>query len=377
MVWTANIVLLLLLQFKGVFPTFYALESEMNKTFDLNIRSATPLIAPQTLKSLTPPSQINLDTVVQSREIIKAIIAKRDRRLLAIVGPCSIHNRDAALAYAKKLQALGQRVKSRVYIVMRVYFEKPRTALGWRGLILDPHLDGSNDIAHGLRLAREILLEITAMGVPAASEMLDPIVPQYIDELISWAAIGARTTESQTHREMASGLSVPVGFKNGTDGNYEGAVNALKSSRSSHSFLDIDQQGGTCILETAGNPDSHIISRGGSKQPNYSPEEIARAEGLLRDAGIEPAILVDCSHGNSGKKHEKQEEVLKSLLFQRQQGVDTIIGFMLESNLGAGRQEIPQNVQDLKFGVSVTDPCIDWDSTERLIELAYERSGGA
>jgi 3-deoxy-7-phosphoheptulonate synthase len=255
---------------------------------------------------------------------------------------------------------------------MRVYFEKPRTSLGWRGLITDPYIDGSYEIGFGLRSAREILLEVTEMGVPTGSEMLDPIVPNYIDDLISWAAIGARTTESQTHREMASGLSMPVGFKNGTDGSYESAVNALKSSREPHSFIGIDQEGNTCVVSTAGNPDVHIISRGSGEAPNYSPVQLIKAERLLREAGVDPAILIDCSHGNSGKDHTLQEWVLRSLTDQRMAPNDSIIGFMIESNLLDGNQKIPENIADLTYGLSITDPCVGWDNTERMILDAYE-----
>ena len=239
-------------------------------------------------------------------------------------------------------------------------------------MITDPHLDGSYNIAYGLKLAREILVKITGMGVPAGSEMLDPIVPSYVDDLISWAAIGARTTESQTHREMASGLSMPVGFKNGLNGSYQSAVNALKSSRSSHSFIGIDQKGNTCILKTSGNPDAHLISRGSSEAPNYSPVHLIRVERLMRENGIEPAILVDCSHGNSGKDHTLQEWVLRSLIDQRMAPNESIIGFMIESNLHSGSQAIPEDLSTLKSGVSITDPCIGWADTERMILSAYD-----
>ena len=235
------------------------------KTYDLNIESATPLIAPVSLKVATPLDARHLDLVTTSRNVIRSIVRRKDPRLLAIVGPCSIHDREVAIEYANRLSSLRERLSDKIYVIMRVYFEKPRTVLGWRGLITDPHLDGSYDIPEGLRQAREILLEITALGVPAGSEMLDPIVPQHIDDLISWAAIGARTTESQIHREMASGLSMPVGFKNGTDGSYETAVNELKSTTTGHSFIGIDQTGKTSVLTTRGNPGGHIISRGGER----------------------------------------------------------------------------------------------------------------
>lgn len=342
------------------------------RTSDLNIASSVPLVAPKALKLETPLQNANFATVVESREILRNIITKKDPRLIAIIGPCSIHDREAAIDYAAKLRDLRRQVMDRIYIIMRVYFEKPRTVLGWKGLITDPHLNGSYDIALGLRLAREILLEITAMGVPAGSEMLDPIVPQYIDDLISWAAIGARTTESQTHREMASGLSMPVGFKNGTDGSYEVAVNALKSSRSEHSFIGIDQNGKTSVLKTRGNPYAHIISRGGAERPNYSVDDIEEAEELMEKADLDPAILIDCSHGNSRKRAQRQERVLRGILDLKRQSVDSVIGFMLESNLFPGSQQIPADVSTLKYGISITDECVGWDDTKRMVEAAYE-----
>lgn len=342
------------------------------KTSDLRVLSFTPLVAPVTLKKATPLLQKSLETIVESRKIIRSIIAKEDHRMLGIVGPCSIHDKAMAVDYARRLKELHDKVSDRIYLIMRVYFEKPRTSLGWRGLITDPHLDGSYDMAHGLKTAREILSEITSIGIPAGSEMLDPIIPNYIDDLISWAAIGARTTESQTHREMASGLSMPVGFKNGTDGSYLGAINALKSSRSSHSFIGIDQEGNTSIVTTAGNPDVHIISRGSSDAPNYSPVHLAKAEKLLRAEGIEPAILIDCSHGNSGKDHTLQKWVLRSLVDQRMAPNPSIIGFMMESNLIAGNQPIPKKREELEYGLSITDACIGWDETEAMIMDAYQ-----
>ena len=342
-----------------------------DKTYDLNIESASPLISPVSLKEATPLDARHLDLVTESRSVIRSIVRRKDRRLLAIVGPCSIHDRDAAIEYAERLSSLRKKMADRIYIIMRVYFEKPRTVLGWRGLITDPHLDGSYDIPGGLRQAREILLKITALGVPAGSEMLDPIVPQYIDDLISWAAIGARTTESQIHREMASGLSMPVGFKNGTDGGYETAVNALKSTMTGHSFIGIDQTGKTSVLTTRGNPGCHVISRGGERGPNCTPALLRGAQELIRETGIEPAILVDCSHGNSGKRHAKQEAVLRRIMPQVNEPGTPIIGFMIESNLFEGNQSISAKRADLAYGVSVTDECVGWDTTETMLEFAY------
>jgi 3-deoxy-7-phosphoheptulonate synthase len=256
---------------------------------------------------------------------------------------------------------------------MRVYFEKPRTTIGWRGLIIDPHLDGSYRISEGLELARRLLIEITGMGVPAATEMLDPIVPQYVDDLISWAAIGARTTESQTHRNMVSGLSMPVGFKNSTDGNLQIAIEAMASARHPHHFIGIDQEGKTSVLGTDGNADTHIILRGSRTGSNYRKPEIVYAAELLKEAGFLPAIMVDCSHGNSDKHPERQEEVLRSLLESRRSGCREVIGFMMESNLYGGRQEIPRDPSQLKYGVSITDPCLSWEKTEQLLLYAFEQ----
>lgn len=345
------------------------------KISDVRVHAFTPLVPPATLKQETPLSEASVDTIVKSRETIREIIGKRDKRLLGIIGPCSIHDKNSAVDYASRMVKLRERVGDRIYLIMRVYFEKPRTSLGWRGLITDPNLDGSYEIGAGLRAAREILCEITAMGVPTGSEMLDPIVPNYIDDLISWAAIGARTTESQTHREMASGLSMPVGFKNGTDGSYLSAVNALKSSREPHSFIGIDQEGNTSVVSTVGNPDVHIISRGSGEAPNYSPVQLIQAEKLLREAGIDPAILIDCSHGNSGKDYTLQEWVLRSLTDQRMAPNDSIIGFMIESNLYDGNQPIPKIKADLKYGVSITDGCVGWENTERMILDSYDSLG--
>lgn len=345
----------------------------MTKTSDLRIRFIDPLISPQELKKKLPLTEGSAATVVESREVIKRILARQDERLLAVVGPCSIHDYKAAIEYARRLQALNERVKERIYILMRVYFEKPRTTIGWRGLIIDPHLDGSYRISEGLALARQLLLEITEMGLSAATEMLDPIMPQYVDDLISWAAIGARTTESQTHRNMVSGLSMPVGFKNGTDGNLQIAIDAMASARHPHHFIGIDQEGKTSVLGTMGNTDTHIILRGSRTGSNYRKPEIVYTGELLKEAGFLPAIMVDCSHGNSDKKAERQEEVLRSLLESRVSGCREVIGFMMESNLVGGRQDIPRDLSQLKYGVSITDPCLCWEKTEQLLLYAYEQ----
>ena len=345
----------------------------MKKTSDLRIRFVDPLISPQELKECHPLPDDSADTVTESRAVIQRILSRKDDRLLAVVGPCSIHDYKAAIDYAGRLAELRKRVGERIYLLMRVYFEKPRTTIGWRGLIIDPHLDGSYRISEGLELARRMLIEITGMGVPAATEMLDPIVPQYVDDLISWAAIGARTTESQTHRNMVSGLSMPVGFKNGTDGNLQIAIDAMASARHPHHFIGIDQEGKTSVLGTKGNTDTHVILRGSRTGINYRKPEIVYASELLKEAGFLPAIMVDCSHGNSDKRAERQGEVLRSLLESRASGCQEVIGFMMESNLHDGQQEIPRDPNQLKYGVSITDPCLSWEKTEQLLLYAYEQ----
>jgi len=351
----------------------------MKATEDLRIAQTRPLVSPAALKAEFPVTEVNNRTVIESRGVITSILQKRDSRLLAVVGPCSIHDVKAAREYAERLAVLRKRVEDRIYVIMRVYFEKPRTTIGWRGLIVDPNLDGSYDVALGLRTARKLLLDLTGMGVPVGSEMLDPIVPQYIADLISWAAIGARTTESQIHRELASGLSMPVGFKNSTDGSLQTAINAIESTRNAHSFIGIDQSGRTCVLRTRGNPDTHIIFRGGSHGPNYQDRFIEEAESLLAKMKMVPAILVDCSHDNSGKKQARQREVLDSVVDsvsrQRRAGGDSIVGLMIESNLFEGNQKIPGDLSKLRYGVSVTDECVGWDATQDMLLYAYEKMG--
>ena len=343
----------------------------MQQTNDLRIKSLRPLVTPNVMKEEFPVTDASIRTVVESRRAVEDIIHQRDDRLLAVVGPCSIHDPEAALDYAARLQSLRERIQDKIYVVMRVYFEKPRTKLGWRGLILDPYLDGSYDVEEGLRRARKLLLDITHMGLPAGSELLDPIVPQYIDDLLSWASIGARTTESQTHREMASGLSMPVGFKNGTDGDVRTAVNALASSRHPHSFIGTDQAGQTSVLETAGNDSTHIILRGGKDGPNYRGHHIDAACAVLTEAGVEPSLMVDCSHGNSRKNAARQTEVLESIVHQRAEGKREIMGIMLESNLIEGRQPIPDDLNELVYGCSITDACLGWEATEEILLWAH------
>ncbi|MCK4516387.1 MAG: 3-deoxy-7-phosphoheptulonate synthase [Spirochaetaceae bacterium] len=343
----------------------------MDRTNDLRILGIQPLAPPRLLKEDLPITEESAQTVVESRKVVDAIIDHSDPRMLAVVGPCSIHDRAAAIDYANRLNQLRREIEDRVFVVMRVYFEKPRTRLGWRGLILDPHLDGTYDIQFGLHTARSILLEITGMGLPVGGEMLDPIVPQYTSDLLSWASIGARTAESQTHREMASGLSMPVGFKNGTDGSVETAIDALSSSRGRHSFIGIDQDGQTAVFNTSGNEAGHIILRGGRGGPNYHDEFVEDACRLLNDAGFPSTVMIDCSHSNSLRRATRQEKVLQSVIRQRREGQTAIIGFMLESNLREGNQP-PAVLKDLEYGISITDACMGWEQTERTLRWAHE-----
>ena len=341
----------------------------MRKIQDLHVLATVPLIAPRLLKDELPADEASVDTVVNARETIRRILKGDDRRLMCVVGPCSIHDPDAALDYARRLTKLRESLADRLYLVMRVYFEKPRTTVGWKGLISDPHMDDSCDMETGLRIARRLLLEINRMGLPAGTEMLDPITPQYIADLISWTAIGARTTESQTHREMASGLSMPVGFKNSTEGNLQVAVNAIQSSRQPHSFLGINQEGLTAIVRTSGNPDTHVVLRGG-RTPNYDASSIEQCRQMLAAASLEPRVMVDCSHAQTSKDYTRQPAVLDALVGQYRNGGDAIMGVMLESNIGAGNQPLSDDRSKLQYGVSVTDPCIDWATTERCLEAA-------
>lgn len=335
------------------------------KTFDVNVLRFEPLVAPDELKKELPISDRSVEMVLQGRRTVEQIISRQDPRLLLITGPCSIHDEDAALEYAKRLKALQARVAKRIYLVMRVYFEKPRTTLGWKGMISDPHLNGSYDMGGGLRKARDLLRRITEMGVPTATEFLDPVTPQYIAGLVCWAAIGARTTESQTHRELASGLSMPVGFKNGTDGSLGSAINAMTAAVSPQNFLGVSPEGQSCIVHTKGNPFAHLVLRGG-KRPNYDSVSIYDAIGELKDKGLHQAVVVDCSHDNSRKRHNDQARVLKDVVAQRANGNRAIVGLMLESNLCEGRQAIGDG-SALKYGISITDACICWEDTEALI----------
>jgi 3-deoxy-7-phosphoheptulonate synthase len=334
---------------------------------DLRVRGVTRLITPAQIKEQFPVSRSQMETVLRGREQARAIIRGEDDRLLVVVGPCSIHDSAAALEYAERLAALSRELADRIFVIMRVYFEKPRTTVGWKGLINDPFMNDSCDMAYGLTLARKILLDIADLGLATGTEFLDPIVPQYTAELISWAAIGARTTESQTHREMASGLSMPVGFKNGTDGSVQTAIDAMKSSRTPHSFLGIDQDGATSIIKTTGNPDSHVVLRGGREGTNYEPYQVASVCEALRKSGLRPMLMVDCSHANSGKDPRRQPQVWQSIIDQRASGRREIIGAMLESHLNFGGQSLGNDLEALQYGVSITDACMDWQTTRELL----------
>ncbi len=338
---------------------------------NLHVQETKRLLSPNELKAQLPLSQRAEQTVIKGRDAVRAILRGEDPRLLVILGPCSIHDPSAALDYAAKLVKLQHELSDRLCIVMRVYFEKPRTTIGWKGLINDPHLNGTYDIETGLKIGRKLLLQINELGLPAATEFLDPIVPQYLAELISWAAIGARTTESQTHREMASGLSMPVGFKNGTDGSLQTAIDAMTAARSPHSFLGIDPDGFTSIISTTGNPDGHVVLRGGRVRTNYDAQSIAESVTALNKAALPPRLMVDCSHANSGKQHAKQEEVWNSVIAQRAEGNQFITGVMVESFLSEGSQPLKAPA-DLKYGVSITDACIDWNTTERILRSGHE-----
>jgi 3-deoxy-7-phosphoheptulonate synthase len=345
----------------------------MYRTQDLHVKEIVPLLSPRAMKALSPASEAVNAIVAQSRDRVIRILNQADPRLLIVIGPCSIHDEKSALEYATRLAKLQKEFADKLEIVMRVYFEKPRTTIGWKGLVNDPHLDGSQDIETGLKIARKLLLEIVGMGLPAATEFLDPIVPQYIADLITWAAIGARTTESQTHREMASGLSMPVGLKNATDGSLQVAIDAMGATRHPHSFLGMNEDGMTAIVRTNGNPHAHVVLRGGRTMTNYDAASIQAAEVKLVSEKLPPVLMVDCSHANSEKKFAKQEDVWRSVIEQRAGGTKSLIGLMVESHLSEGNQPIPKNTADLRYGVSITDSCIGWEATERMLRWGYQK----
>jgi 3-deoxy-7-phosphoheptulonate synthase len=345
----------------------------MPATSNLRIKSLEPLIPPSRLMNLLPLTDAATHTIVAGRRDVEHVLAGQDQRLMAVVGPCSIHDPGAARDYAARLKALADRVADRLLVVMRVYFEKPRTTVGWKGLINDPHLDDSFDVATGLRLARGLLIEIAGMGLPTATEFLEPITPQYIADTIVLGAIGARTTESPTHRQMASGLSMPVGFKNSTDGSLQAALDAMQSARTPHSFLGIDNDGGTCVVSTAGNPWGVLMLRGGRSGSNYSADVVEDARKRLEAAGLPARVIVDCSHANSGKDHRRQSVVWRDVIEQRVAGDRVIAGLMLESNIMPGSQPVQSDRSKLQYGVSITDGCIGWDETEELLLEAHSR----
>jgi 3-deoxy-7-phosphoheptulonate synthase len=344
----------------------------MIRTSNLKIKSITPIIAPTDLRQVFPITEAGSEFVSASREHIKNIIHGKDPRLMVVVGPCSIHDPKAAIDYGERLAKLAGEVSDQLFIVMRVYFEKPRTTIGWKGLINDPDMDGSHLISKGLGIARSLLCKMTEQMLPVATEMLDPITPEYLADMLCWGAIGARTAESQTHRELASGLSFPIGFKNGTDGNLQVAIDAMIAALHPHSFLGINREGLTSIIQTTGNPDVQIVLRGG-KKPNYMPEDIKKTEEMLEKNKLFPSIMVDCSHANSEKNHEKQPLVLEKVINHIIAGNRSISGVMIESFLEGGNQPIPKDLTQIRYGVSITDKCIDWNTTERVLREAHAR----
>ncbi len=341
--------------------------SQIRQVDDLNIESQQVLITPRALKEKLPLSDAARDSVVGGRQVIRDILDRKDPRLFVVIGPCSIHDPKAALEYAGRLKALAEEVDDALFLVLRVYFEKPRTTVGWKGLINDPYMNDSFKVEEGLHIARRLLLDVAELGLPAATEALDPTTPQYLQDLIAWSAIGARTTESQTHREMSSGLSSPVGFKNGTDGSLDVAVNAMLSVQHPHRFLGIDPDGRVALTTTRGNPYAHVVLRGGGGKPNYDSVSVALAESALHKAGVSTNIMVDCSHANSNKDPSLQPLVMENIGNQILEGNTSIVGLMVESHLNEGNQKIPENLDDLQYGVSVTDGCIGWQTTEDAV----------
>jgi 3-deoxy-7-phosphoheptulonate synthase len=339
----------------------------MEQLENSRIADISPLVSPRELKSSMPVPDAVRSRVIESRQHIRDMIHGRDhRRLMVVVGPCSIHDPESAFDYAARLARVAEDTRDQLLIVMRTYFEKPRTVVGWKGLLSDPRLDGSDDLPAGLSLARAVLLRINGLGLPCGTEFLDPVVPQYVGDLVTWAAIGARTTESQTHRQMASGLSMPVGFKNSTDGSLQNAQNAMISARHPHTFLGINGDGLTSVVKTVGNPDGHVVLRGGGGQSNYHPKDIAIAVELAKQQGLSRGVVIDCSHDNSGKDHTKQAAILREVAHAFKAGQRSILGAMIESNVAPGKQTWKQGVA-LKTGVSITDGCIGWEETESVL----------
>jgi 3-deoxy-7-phosphoheptulonate synthase len=348
----------------------------MQITENLNIEAFEPMPTPEEIHARVPLSDTAAESVLAGRRTLERILDGKDPRVFVVVGPCSIHDPVAGLDYARRLKKLADEVAGTMVLVMRVYFEKPRTATGWKGYINDPRMDDSFHIEEGMQKAREFLLAVNELGLPAATEALDPIAPQYLGDLIAWTAIGARTSESQTHREMSSGLSTPVGFKNGTDGSVDAATNAIISAASPHSFLGINMQGRSCVVRTRGNRHGHLVLRGGGGRPNYDTVSVSMAEAALKKARLPENIVVDCSHANSYKKPELQPLVMQDCVNQIRLGNRSIVGLMIESFIEAGNQPIPQDLTQLKYGCSVTDACVDWPTTEKMIREARETLRG-
>jgi 3-deoxy-7-phosphoheptulonate synthase len=343
---------------------------------NVRVESITPLDPPSEYWRRFPATPEIEDRVAGHRREIERIVSGEDDRMLMIVGPCSIHDTVAGLEYATRLRALAEELKDRILVVGRVYFEKPRTTLGWKGLINDPHLNDSPDVSAGLAKAREFLLQVCALGLPTATEWLEPFTPQYLGDLVAWGAIGARTTESQTHRLVASGLSMPIGFKNGTGGTVQIGIDGMTAARSEHAFLGIDDDGIASIVTTTGNPATHLILRGGRTGPNYDADSVASAQGLLEKASLKPNLVVDCSHGNSDKDHKRQTVVFKDVVGQRVGGNEGIVGLMLESHLNEGNQTLGDDPAKLEYGLSITDACIGWEHTDDLVRYAHAQLGG-
>ena len=339
----------------------------MKNIQNLNIKEIAKLPSPDEFIKNIPLSNTQSNLIEDSRNIIEKILKGEDDRILLLVGPCSIHDRNLGIEYAKRLRDLAEKVKDTIYIVMRVYFEKPRTTIGWKGLINDPDLNGSFNIPKGIELARNILSDVTELGMPTATEFLDPFTPQYIGDLVSWGAIGARTAESQTHRQMASGLSMPIGFKNGTGGSVQLAIDGMIACLGEHAFLGIDNDGNSSVVITKGNPANHVILRGGASGTNYDKESVRDAQELLEKNELDPVVVIDCAHGNSNKDHNRQPIVFKDVISQRMQGNKNIVGLMIESNINPGNQTLGENLADLDYGVSITDKCVGWEKTEEII----------
>lgn len=341
--------------------------------FAINVLSTEVLITPNELKKKLPTNAASRQTVLEGRQTVRNILDREDPRLFVVVGPCSIHDEQAALDYAERLRDLAHRVSDTMFLIMRVYFEKPRTTIGWKGFINDPYMDDSFKIEDGIYKARKVLLQCAELGLPAGTEALDPITPAYVSDLVTWAAIGARTTESQTHREMSSGLSMPVGFKNGTDGSIQVAIDAMHSALSTHSFLGINQDGQTSVIRTRGNRHVHVVLRGGNGRPNYDSVSVRLCEQALEKANLPRNIVVDCSHANSFKDHNLQPLVVSDVMNQISNGARSIVGLMLESNINEGSQPIPRDLNLLQYGVSVTDKCMNWNTTEQVLLDAHEK----